>query len=109
MWIFRNKSFKSAYISIIISTLIFASLYALSNFNKIGLSFYDSTSSSLPTKPKIQEKSEWLTNFVDPLIGIKNGEVFPGPCLPFGVVKVGIDTNDAGYTVDEAVTGISRM
>ncbi|CAG8576155.1 3656_t:CDS:2, partial [Dentiscutata heterogama] len=108
MRILKNKSFKSAYISIIISALVFASLYAISTFNKIGFSFYDSTPSTLPTKPKIQEKSEWLTNFVDPLIGIKEGDVFPGPCLPFGVVKVGIDTHDAGYAVDEAVTGISR-
>ncbi|CAG8714775.1 28479_t:CDS:2, partial [Dentiscutata erythropus] len=33
-----------------------------------------------------------ITGFVDPLIGTaKDGHVFPGPCLPFGVVKVGFD------------------
>ncbi|RIB24550.1 glycosyl hydrolase family 92 protein [Gigaspora rosea] len=33
-----------------------------------------------------------VTGFVDPLIGTaEDGHVFPGPCLPFGVVKVGFD------------------
>ncbi|RIB23560.1 glycosyl hydrolase family 92 protein [Gigaspora rosea] len=115
MWTLKKKSFKSMYIFIIIATLILVSLFTISTFDKkFGFSFYYSTSSSSsssssPIKPKIQEKSEWLTNFVDPLIGIKNGYVFPGPCLPFGVVEVGIDTYDAGYTVDGAVTGISHI
>ncbi|KAF0511023.1 glycoside hydrolase family 92 protein [Gigaspora margarita] len=113
MWTFKKKGFKSTYIFIIIATLILVSLFTISTFDKkFGFSFYYSTSSSSSSsiiKPKIQEKSEWLTNFVDPLIGIENGDVFPGPCLPFGVVKVGIDTYDTGYTVDGAVTGISHL
>ncbi|CAG8587746.1 2633_t:CDS:10 [Acaulospora morrowiae] len=41
------------------------------------------------------------------------GHVFPGACLPFGMVKVGLDTDfsgefQAGYTVTGVITGISR-
>ena len=62
---------------------------------------------------------EDLTQYVNPFIGtegqgypgtaINSGNVFPGPALPFGVVKFGIDTTafdwtnvdpDAGYTPD---------
>lgn len=60
-----------------------------------------------------------LTKYVNPFIGtegqgnpgtaINGGNVFPGPALPFGVVKFGIDTTafdwtnvdtNAGYTPD---------
>ncbi|CAG8492480.1 13429_t:CDS:10 [Dentiscutata heterogama] len=55
-----------------------------------------------------------VTGFVDPLIGTaKDGHVFPGPCLPFGVVKVGFDVeglnSNAGYKVDGHITGISHL
>jgi putative alpha-1,2-mannosidase len=62
---------------------------------------------------------EDLTKYVNPFIGtegqgypgtaINGGNVFPGPALPFGVVKFGIDTTafdwtnvdaNAGYTPD---------
>jgi putative alpha-1,2-mannosidase len=65
------------------------------------------------------EASDDLTQYVNPFIGtegqgypgtaINSGNVFPGPSLPFGVVKFGIDTTafdwtnvdaDAGYTPD---------
>lgn len=63
--------------------------------------------------------SEDLTEYVDPFCGTEGqgnpgsaaggGNVFPGPALPFGVVKFGIDTTafdwtnvdaNAGYTPD---------
>ncbi|CAG8759210.1 26172_t:CDS:10, partial [Gigaspora margarita] len=52
-----------------------------------------------------------VTGFVDPLIGTaKDGHVFPGPCLPFGVVKVGFDTGEqnsnAGGTGGEPKYGV---
>ncbi|RIB13393.1 Glycoside Hydrolase Family 92 protein [Gigaspora rosea] len=66
---------------------------------------------------KINERAEIdkVTKFVDPLIGTQNeGHVFPNPCLPYGVVKVGFDTDDikdnhAGYTVNGSITGISHL
>ena len=33
-----------------------------------------------------------LSQYVDPFIGVDGGgNVFPGPCVPFGMVKVGPD------------------
>ncbi|CAG8494514.1 17430_t:CDS:10 [Gigaspora margarita] len=66
---------------------------------------------------KINERAEIdkVTKFVDPLIGTQNeGHVFPNPCLPYGIVKVGFDTDDikdnhAGYTVNGSITGISHL
>ncbi|CAG8465461.1 13794_t:CDS:10 [Cetraspora pellucida] len=66
---------------------------------------------------EINERAEIdkVTKFVDPLIGTQNeGHVFPNPCLPYGVVKVGFDTdnlkdNQGGYTVDGHITGISHL
>lgn len=66
------------------------------------------------------------TQYVDPFIGTQGsvpgtsyngGNVFPGAALPFGVVKVGIDTTEfnssidvnAGYTPDGNVTAISFL
>ncbi|CAG8661581.1 1366_t:CDS:2, partial [Acaulospora morrowiae] len=66
-------------------------------------------------KPRIKDRNEWLTKFVDPLIGTDGGgNVFPGPCLPFGVVKVGFDIDDAednnsGYGSRGKITGISHL
>ncbi|KAI9449063.1 glycoside hydrolase family 92 protein [Lactarius psammicola] len=55
-------------------------------------------------------------SFVNPLIGtIKDGHVFPGPTLPHGMVKVGMDTdspgNHAGYDANSSylVTGFSQL
>ncbi|CAG8446786.1 2939_t:CDS:10, partial [Dentiscutata heterogama] len=53
--------------------------------------------------------------FVNTLIGTaKDGHVFPGPCHPFGVVKLGFDTDNiddynAGYTTNGNITGISHL
>ena len=66
------------------------------------------------------------TQYVNPFIGTQGsvpgtsyngGNVFPGATLPFGVVKVGIDTTEfnssidvnAGYTPDGNVTAISFL
>ncbi|CAG8792682.1 21440_t:CDS:2, partial [Gigaspora rosea] len=55
-----------------------------------------------------------VTRFVNPLIGTdKDGHVFPGACHPYGVVKLGFDTDNirefnAGYTPSGNITGISR-
>ncbi|CAG8461093.1 2129_t:CDS:10 [Racocetra persica] len=43
-----------------------------------------------------------------------DGHVFPGPCHPYGLVKLGFDTDDtyefnAGYTIDGKITGISHL
>ncbi|CAG8704629.1 376_t:CDS:2, partial [Cetraspora pellucida] len=46
---------------------------------------------------EINERAEIdkVTKFVDPLIGTQNEDhVFPNPCLPYGVVKVGFDTDN---------------
>ncbi|CAG8492512.1 2584_t:CDS:10, partial [Acaulospora colombiana] len=60
---------------------------------------------------RIGDVNEWLTKFVDPLIGTRGGgNVFPGPCLPFGVVKVGFDTNqleENNSGSNGKITGIS--
>lgn len=56
-----------------------------------------------------------VAKYANPLIGTANdGHVFPGPCLPFGVVKVGFDTDDksdfnGGYTTRGRITGISHL
>jgi putative alpha-1,2-mannosidase len=53
--------------------------------------------------------SEDLTQYVNPLIGSAglttgtvegSGDVFPGPALPFGVVKLGPDTTELDQTAD---------
>ncbi|CAG8761058.1 14183_t:CDS:2, partial [Racocetra fulgida] len=68
----KKKGPKSVYIYAIVATLVLVSLYIISIFDiESSFSSYDYTLSS-PAKPQIQEKSEWLTNFVDPLIGIQD-------------------------------------
>ncbi len=51
--------------------------------------------------------------FVDPFIGTQGGgNVFPGPALPFGMVKLGPDTTKlgtAGYTADGDIVGFSHL
>ncbi len=55
-----------------------------------------------------------LSAMVDPFIGIDSGgNVFPGPTLPFGLVKLGPDTTvdnaNAGYTSDGDIVGFSHL
>ncbi|CAG8706784.1 6093_t:CDS:10, partial [Gigaspora margarita] len=62
-----------------------------------------------------------VTRFVNPLIGTDKGpgsreygHVFPGACHPYGVVKLGFDTDNklefnAGYTPSGNITGISHL
>ncbi|CAG8443978.1 414_t:CDS:10, partial [Scutellospora calospora] len=56
-----------------------------------------------------------ITRYVNTLIGTANdGHVFPGPCHPFGVVKLGFDTDNlddynAGYTTGGKIKGISHL
>lgn len=63
------------------------------------------------------DKSEDLTKYVNPLIGTEGqgtqgtaigaGNVFPGPALPFGAVKFGIDTTAFDWTNVDANAGYS--
>ncbi len=55
-----------------------------------------------------------FSSFVDPFIGTQGaGNVFPGPTLPFGLVKLGPDTTtqnaNAGYTSDGDIVGFSHL
>jgi len=53
------------------------------------------------------------TSYVDPMIGADNGGyVFPGACMPYGMVKLGPDCNNltenAGWQKDTPVVGFSH-
>jgi predicted alpha-1,2-mannosidase len=53
-------------------------------------------------------------DYVDPFIGTEGGgNVFPGACLPFGMVKLGPDcgdlTSNSGYTSDGEIIGFSHI
>src|SRR4051812_32951017 len=56
-----------------------------------------------------------FSSFVDPFIGTDHGgNVFPGPTLPWGLVKLGPDTttladNNAGYTAAGDIVGFSHL
>lgn len=54
-----------------------------------------------------------LSRYVDPFIGVDHGgNVFPGPTLPFGMVKPGPDTDqngNAGYTAEGKIVGFSQL
>lgn len=55
-----------------------------------------------------------LSRYVDPFIGVDGGgNVFPGPCVPFGMVKVGPDCGDkdwnAGWDREGNVHGFSNV
>ena len=53
-----------------------------------------------------QNKKEDLTQYVDPLIGTQEmGHVFPGACVPFGMVQLSPDTDTIPYAVDGEYTG----
>jgi len=47
-----------------------------------------------------------LTRYVDPMIGTKEmGHVFPGACVPFGMVQLSPDTDTIPYAVNGKYTG----
>jgi len=53
-----------------------------------------------------QQATEDLTQYVDPLIGTKEmGHVFPGACVPFGMVQLSPDTDTIPYAVNGAYNG----
>lgn len=53
-----------------------------------------------------QEQQEDLTRYVDPLIGTREmGHVFPGACVPFGMVQLSPDTDTIPYAVNGKYTG----
>ena len=50
--------------------------------------------------------AEDLTKYVDPLIGTKEmGHVFPGACVPFGMVQLSPDTDTIPYAANGQYTG----
>jgi predicted alpha-1,2-mannosidase len=61
---------------------------------------------SLATILFAQSKTEDLTQYVDPMIGTQEmGHVFPGACVPFGMVQLSPDTDTIPYAVDGKYTG----
>lgn len=53
-----------------------------------------------------QNNKENLTQYVNPLIGTQEmGHVFPGACVPFGMVQLSPDTDTIPYEVDGKYTG----
>ncbi len=53
-----------------------------------------------------QNSTEDLTQYVNPLIGTQEmGHVFPGACVPFGMVQLSPDTDTIPYAVDGKYTG----
>lgn len=53
-----------------------------------------------------QKSTEDLTQYVNPLIGTQEmGHVFPGACVPFGMVQLSPDTDTIPYAVDGKYTG----
>lgn len=88
-------------------------------FVKMVLKFLPFVAIIIPVLGSTSSQKEDLTKYVNPFIGtegqgnpgtaVNGGNVFPGPALPFGVVKFGIDTTafdwtnvdaNAGYTPD---------
>lgn len=53
-----------------------------------------------------QNKTEDLTRYVNPLIGTQEmGHVFPGSCVPFGMVQLSPDTDTIPYAFNGKYTG----
>ena len=53
-----------------------------------------------------QQPAEDLTRYVDPFIGTKEmGHVFPGACVPFGMVQLSPDTDTIPYAVNGKYNG----
>ncbi|CAG8737273.1 12420_t:CDS:2, partial [Cetraspora pellucida] len=107
-----DKGIKIFILSFFISILILVILYYIPAGRE---SLYTSHQelNSADEQLEIYDRAN-VTGFVDPLIGTaKDGHVFPGPCLPFGVVKVGFDVegldSNGGYTVSGRITGISHL
>lgn len=51
--------------------------------------------------PAFAQQQEDLTQYVDPLIGTEEmGHVFPGACVPFGMVQLSPDTDTIPYAVN---------
>ena len=66
----------------------------------------------IPLEMKAEDSD--FSQYVDPFIGVDGGgNVFPGPCVPFGMVKVGPDCGDkdwnAGWDRDGNVHGFSNV
>ena len=58
------------------------------------------------TLPAMAQPTEDLTQYVNPLIGTKEmGHVFPGACVPFGMVQLSPDTDTIPYAVNGKYTG----
>lgn len=59
-------------------------------------------------------QNKFPADFVDPFIGTEGGgNVFPGACLPFGMIKLGPDcgdmTSNAGYSSEGDINGFSHV
>ncbi len=53
-----------------------------------------------------QSPEEGFTQYVDPMIGTREmGHVFPGACVPFGMVQLSPDTDTIPYAVNGKYTG----
>ena len=53
-----------------------------------------------------QQVKKNVTQYVDPMIGTKEmGHVFPGACVPFGMVQLSPETDTIPYAVDGKYTG----
>ncbi|RIH65788.1 glycoside hydrolase family 92 protein [Mariniphaga sediminis] len=58
------------------------------------------------TQVYAQISEEDLTQYVNPFIGTQEmGHVFPGACVPFGMVQLSPDTDTVPYAVDGQYTG----
>ena len=63
-------------------------------------------------RDQVKKESNEVSSCVDPFIGSEKGNIFPGACLPFGMVKLGPDvvppnvTN--GYRDDRDIAGFSH-
>jgi len=60
----------------------------------------------------IQSQSLQHVNLVDPFWGVEGGNVFPGACLPFSMMRVGPDaefpTPTSGYSSTKPIVGFSH-
>lgn len=60
----------------------------------------------LATTLSAQFRDEDLTKYVNPFIGTREmGHVFPGACVPFGMVQLSPDTDTIPYAIDGKYTG----
>jgi predicted alpha-1,2-mannosidase len=64
--------------------------------------------------PFLRAQSGTVAHYVDPFLGVDGGgNVFPGATLPFGMVKLGPDTEDltanAGYSSTARIIGFSHL